>query len=68
MEVNGNVTQLLGQAIFNIDFFVAWGLRIENIFMTFFVCVFLPVFLAKPQQILHQNRIQNSKMSTHMMH
>ena len=31
--------------------------------MTFFVCVSLPVFEAKPQQILHQNRIQNPKRS-----
>ena len=29
--------------------------------MTFFVCVSLPVFETKPQQILHQNRFQNPK-------
>ena len=34
----GSVTQLLDQAIL-ILIFVAWGLRIEHTFMTFFVCV-----------------------------
>ena len=58
----GSVTQLLGQAILILTF-VAWGLRIEHIFMTFFVCVSLPVFFAKPQQILYKNRIQNPKRS-----
>ena len=42
-----SITQLLGHAILILFFFVAWGLRIEHIFMTFIVCISFTVFRGK---------------------
>ena len=41
---HGSIAQLLGQ-LFKYCFFIAWGLKIEHIFMTFFCVCFFARFL-----------------------